>query len=39
MANKVVYNNTSYDIVDAITISGRNYLVLVDPVNLNNISY
>lgn len=39
MANKVIYNNTSYDILDAITISGRNYLVLVEPTNLNNITY
>lgn len=39
MANKVMYNNISYDILDAIAIAGRNYLILVDPTNLNNITY
>lgn len=39
MANKVVYNNTSYDIVDAITLANRDYLILVDRNNLNNITF
>lgn len=39
MANKVVYNNTSYDILDAMTISNRSYLILIDPINPNNIIF
>jgi len=39
MANKVIYNNISYDVLDAITISNRKYLILVDSTNVNNITY
>ncbi|MBE6138808.1 MAG: hypothetical protein E7173_03600 [Firmicutes bacterium] len=39
MANKVMYNGKSYDILDAITISDRNYLIIVDEQNINNITY
>jgi len=39
MANKVVYNNISYDILDAITLMHRDYLLLVDPNNIGNITF
>lgn len=39
MASKIVYNNTSYDILDAIVLLDRDYLVLVNPDNINNITF
>lgn len=39
MANKVVYNNTSYDILDAITLLNKDYLILCDENKLNNITF
>lgn len=39
MANKFVYNNTSYDVLDAITITNREYIILIDSNKLNNIIF
>ena len=39
MANKVKYNNTIYDILDAITLVNRDYLLLVEINNMSNITF
>ena len=39
MANKVVYNNTDYDILDAITLLDRNYLILINDNSFDDINY
>lgn len=39
MANKVLYNNINYDILDAITLIGRDYLILSDNNDLKNIFF
>ncbi|MBE6152419.1 MAG: hypothetical protein E7165_03820 [Firmicutes bacterium] len=39
MANKVVYNNTDYDILDAITLLDRNYLILINGNSFDDINY
>lgn len=39
MANKVVYNNASYDILDAITLFNKDYLILVNENEIRNIIF
>lgn len=39
MANKVLYNNINYDILDAITLVNRDYLILVDSTRISNITF
>ena len=39
MASKVTYNNIQYDILNAISMGPRDYLVLLNPENLNDIRY
>lgn len=39
MANKVVYNNIQYDILDAIQMGSREYLIMLNPDNFYDIRY
>ena len=39
MASKITYNNIQYDILNAIPMGPRDYLVLLNPGNLSDIRY
>lgn len=39
MANKVAYNNIQYDILDAIQMGSREYLIMLNPDNFYDIRY
>lgn len=39
MANKVAYNNVQYDILNAIHINSRDYLIMLNPDNFSDIKY
>lgn len=39
MANKVSYNNIQYDILDAIQMGSREYLILLNPDNFYDVRY
>ena len=39
MANKVVYNNIQYDIINAIHMNSRDYLIMLNPNNFYDIRY
>lgn len=39
MANKVAYNNIQYDIINAIHMNSRDYLIMLNPANFYDIRY
>lgn len=39
MANKVSYNNIQYDILDAISMASREYLIILNPDNFYDVRY
>ena len=39
MANKVTYNDANYDILNAITLADRNYIILMDSNDIGNLTF